>query len=64
MDRKCWNANGTSKRGYTKKRAKQKAHLMMGPNWRSKGLQVYHCEQCGWFHVGHNRWYGKERRLA
>lgn len=64
MNRMCWNADGSSKRGYKKKVAKEKAHLMEGPNWRRKGLQVYRCPECDWFHVGHNSNYGKVRRFA
>lgn len=62
--RACWNADGSSKRGFTRKRAKQRAKQMAGPGWRSKGLQVYPCDECGWFHIGHNRSYGKSRKDA
>lgn len=62
--RACWNADGTSKRGFTKKVAKKKAAQMAGPNWRSKGLQVYPCHECGWFHVGRNSFHGKSREAT
>ena len=62
IDRGCKNADGSEKRGHTRKVAKRKAAQMVGPNWRSKGLQVYRCHECGWYHIGHNNYYGKERR--
>ena len=62
--RGCTTADGREKRGHTRKVAKKKAAQMAGKSWRSKGLQVYPCDACGWFHIGHNNWLGKSREAA
>lgn len=62
-NRGCWKADGSSKRGYTRRRAKERAHEGFGPGWR-RIVQVYSCDECGWYHIGRNNWHGKSRADA